>query len=285
VTAPPESAEPDLGARPPPDPLTGPRHRPKGPELVSATQNRLASACLSQTPRFGRISLGVDHPREVCGVFGGWAPEPVANLVCYGLYMLQHRGQESAGMAVADGCGLLVYREMGLVSQIFGEATLAALQGHQAIGHTRDATTGSWENAQPAFTTNAAGGGVVVAHNGNLTSTAALVGAPDSAGITPGLARCAPGRQRQRGDGRAAGLGGRPANGGGGRPHRGPPRGSYRDRRPCPDRSRQGAVHDPVYGGLSDPGPGCGGPGRHPPPTATQPSTLPLLNPEPEVAR
>jgi hypothetical protein len=188
-------------------------------------------------------------------------------------------------MAVAEGCGMLVPWEKGLVSQVFDDAALAALQGHLAIRRTRASTTGGWGNAQPAFTTGAAGRRVVVAHIGNLTSTAALVGAPDSAGIAPGLAICAPGRQRHRGDGRAAGPGGRSFAGEGHRPHRGPPRGSYRDRRPCPDRSRQGAVHDPVYGGLSDPGPGCGGPGRHPPPAVTQPSTLPLLNPELEVAR
>jgi amidophosphoribosyltransferase len=106
-----------------------------------------------------------------------WAPgEQVANLVFYGLYALQHRGQESAGMAVADGHGVLVYKEMGLVSQVFDEPTLATLQGHLAIGHTRYSTTGGsrWENAQPAFKTNAAGGGIALAHNGNLTNTAVL---------------------------------------------------------------------------------------------------------------
>jgi amidophosphoribosyltransferase len=121
--------------------------------------------------------LDADHPREACGVFGVWAPgEPVANLVFYGLYALQHRGQESAGMAVSDGHGVLVYKEMGLVSQVFDEPTLATLQGHLAIGHTRYSTTGGsrWENAQPAFKTNAAGGGIALAHNGNLTNTAAL---------------------------------------------------------------------------------------------------------------
>ena len=121
--------------------------------------------------------LDADHPREACGVFGVWAPgEQVANLVFYGLYALQHRGQESAGMAVADGRGVLVFKEMGLVSQVFDEATLATLQGHLAIGHTRYSTTGGsrWENAQPAFKTNAAGGGIALAHNGNLTNTAAL---------------------------------------------------------------------------------------------------------------
>jgi amidophosphoribosyltransferase len=119
-----------------------------------------------------------DHPREACGLFGVWAPrEQVANLTFYGLYALQHRGQESAGMAVADGHGVLVYKEMGLVSQVFDESTLATLQGHLAIGHVRYSTTGGsrWENAQPVFKTNAAGGGIAVAHNGNLTNTAALV--------------------------------------------------------------------------------------------------------------
>ena len=118
-----------------------------------------------------------DHPREACGVFGVWAPdEAVANLVFYGLYALQHRGQESAGMAVADGRNMLVYKEMGLVSQVFDEPALATLQGHLAIGHTRYSTTGGscWENAQPTFKTNAAGGGIALAHNGNLTNTAEL---------------------------------------------------------------------------------------------------------------
>src|SRR5262245_25103265 len=122
--------------------------------------------------------LDTDQPRESCGVFGVWAPgERVANLVFYGLYALQHRGQESAGMAVADGSSLLVYKDMGLVSQVFDETTLQTLQGHLAIGHTRYSTTGSsrWENAQPAFKTNAAGGGLAVGHNGNLTNTAKLV--------------------------------------------------------------------------------------------------------------
>src|SRR5215204_7739639 len=140
--------------------------------------DRLASPTQPLGPcRAGRDMLDADHPREACGVFGVWAPgEQVANLVFYGLYALQHRGQESAGMAVTDGRGVLVYKEMGLVSQVFDEPTLATLQGHLAIGHTRYSTTGGsrWENAQPAFKTNAAGGGIALAHNGNLTNTAAL---------------------------------------------------------------------------------------------------------------
>ncbi|HEV8651411.1 MAG TPA: amidophosphoribosyltransferase [Actinomycetes bacterium] len=129
--------------------------------------------------------LDADHPREACGVFGVWAPgEPVANLVFYGLYALQHRGQESAGMAVADGRNMLVYKEMGLVSQVFDEPALATLQGHLAIGHTRYSTTGGscWENAQPTFKTNAAGGGIALAHNGNLTNTAELAAELDGQG-------------------------------------------------------------------------------------------------------
>jgi amidophosphoribosyltransferase len=121
--------------------------------------------------------LDADHPREACGVFGIWAPgEQVANLVFYGLYALQHRGQESAGMAVGDGSTLLVYKDMGLVSHVFDERTLATLQGHLAIGHTRYSTTGGsrWENAQPTFKTTASGGALALAHNGNLTNTAEL---------------------------------------------------------------------------------------------------------------
>jgi amidophosphoribosyltransferase len=138
--------------------------------------------------------LDADHPREACGVFGVWAPgEQVANLVFYGLYALQHRGQESAGMAVADGRGVLVYKEMGLVSQVFDEPTLATLQGHLAIGHTRYSTSGGsrWENAQPAFKTNAMGGGIALAHNGNLTNTASLA---------ESLAPAAPSHQGAEGD-------------------------------------------------------------------------------------
>ncbi len=114
-----------------------------------------------------------DHPREACGVFAIWAPgEPVATLTYYGLYALQHRGQESAGMSVSDGRSLLVYKEMGLVSQVFDEATLATLQGHLAIGHTRYSTAGSscWENAQPSFRVRVTGGSVALGHNGNLTN-------------------------------------------------------------------------------------------------------------------
>jgi amidophosphoribosyltransferase len=127
-----------------------------------------------------------DHPKEACGVFGVCAPnEHVAPLVFDGLYALQHRGQESAGMAVSDGETLMVDRGMGLVTNVFNEYNLAALQGDLAIGHTRYSTTGASEsrNAQPVF--RAAGqSGFALAHNGNLTNTSELARA---AGMLPGI--------------------------------------------------------------------------------------------------
>src|SRR6185437_13385224 len=84
-----------------------------------------------------------DSPKEACGVFGVYAPgQSVAQLTYAGLYALQHRGQESAGMAVSDGDALTVVKDMGLVSNVFDERTLAPLTGHLAIGHTRYSTTG-----------------------------------------------------------------------------------------------------------------------------------------------
>ncbi len=114
---------------------------------------------------------------EECGVFGVWAPdEDVAKLTYYGLYALQHRGQEAAGMAVSDGSAVLVYKELGLVAQVFDEAILSSLRGHLAIGHTRYSTTGSssWENAQPSFRQLSTGGSLALGHNGNLTNTSEL---------------------------------------------------------------------------------------------------------------
>ncbi|MGQ0668997.1 MAG: amidophosphoribosyltransferase [Actinomycetota bacterium] len=120
--------------------------------------------------------MGAESPREECGLFGVWAPgEEVARLTYFGLFALQHRGQESAGIAVSDGRNVLVYKELGLVSQVFNEATLATLQGDLGIGHTRYSTTGSttWENAQPAFKTDGTHS-LALAHNGNLVNTAEL---------------------------------------------------------------------------------------------------------------
>jgi amidophosphoribosyltransferase len=126
------------------------------------------------------------RPRDACGVFGVWAPgEQVAKLTYYGLYALQHRGQEAAGIAVSDGSSLVVYKDLGLVSQVFDEATLNTLQGHIAVGHTRYSTTGSttWENAQPSFRTTPTGTGIALGHNGNLVNTAELADEARGAGI------------------------------------------------------------------------------------------------------
>src|SRR3954447_1060247 len=132
-------------------------------------------------------SKGADHPvgdgsaadpgpRDACGVFGEFARgEEVAKLAYYGLYALQHRGQEAAGIAAADGRSIVVYKELGLVAQVFDETTLGSLRGHLAVGHTRYSTTGSrtWENAQPTYRARGTGG-VALGHNGNLTNTAEL---------------------------------------------------------------------------------------------------------------
>jgi len=115
-------------------------------------------------------------PQDACGVFGVWAPgEEVAKLSFYGLYALQHRGTESAGIATSDGERILIFKDMGLVSQVFTEGDLATLKGNLAIGHCRYSTTGSstWVNAQPTLRpTNY--GTLALAHNGNLTNTGEL---------------------------------------------------------------------------------------------------------------
>jgi len=124
--------------------------------------------------------------KEACGVFGVYAPgRPVAHLVFDGLYALQHRGQESAGMAVSDGDAITVMKDMGLVTTVFDERKLSILRGHLAIGHTRYSTAGSsdWLNAQPVFR-ESGWAGFALAHNGNLTNTAGL---GDEAGMLPGL--------------------------------------------------------------------------------------------------
>ena len=119
----------------------------------------------------------VDHgPKDACGVFGVWAPgEDVAKLTYSGLYAIQHRGQESAGIATSNGKRISVYKDMGLVSQVFDEATLSSMPGDHAIGHARYSTTGAshWANAQPTLGTTPHGT-LCLAHNGNLTNSADL---------------------------------------------------------------------------------------------------------------
>ncbi len=117
-----------------------------------------------------------DKPEEACGVFGIYAPgQDVARLTYFGLYALQHRGQESAGIATFDGNTLHEHRDMGLVSHVFSPEVLQQLPGQAAIGHTRYSTTGSSRrcNAQPAIVETRLGK-LALAHNGNLVNTPEL---------------------------------------------------------------------------------------------------------------
>jgi amidophosphoribosyltransferase len=119
----------------------------------------------------------LDSPREECGVVGIYAPgEDVARLTFFALYALQHRGQESAGIAASSGRRIVVHKDMGLVNQVFTDTGLAALEGHLSVGHCRYSTTGasSWVNAQPQYRETPTGGGLALGHNGNLVNTAEL---------------------------------------------------------------------------------------------------------------
>jgi amidophosphoribosyltransferase len=140
----------------------------------------------------GRLTHDLDPsdrpPRDACGVFGVWSPgEDVAKLAYYGLHALQHRGQESAGIAVSDGRRIVVHKEMGLVAQVFDEPSLTALRGDIAVAHCRYSTTGSsvWANAQPTFRSTPHVS-LALGHNGNLTNTRELTAmlAADAAGGT-----------------------------------------------------------------------------------------------------
>ena len=128
----------------------------------------------------GRLTHDLDPadrpPRDACGVFGVWAPgEDVAKLAYYGLHALQHRGQESAGIACSDGRRIVVHKEMGLVAQVFDEPSLTALRGDIAVAHCRYSTTGApvWANAQPTFRSTPSRS-IALGHNGNLTNTREL---------------------------------------------------------------------------------------------------------------
>ncbi|MGA8116554.1 MAG: amidophosphoribosyltransferase [Actinocatenispora sp.] len=128
-------------------------------------------------------------PQDACGVFGVWAPgEEVAKLTFFGLYALQHRGQEAAGIAVSDGSRVVVYKDLGLVSQVFDEASLASLRGHIAVGHCRYSTTGgsNWTNAQPTLRSTSSGTTIALAHNGNLVNTVDLARQVDELGLDAG---------------------------------------------------------------------------------------------------
>jgi amidophosphoribosyltransferase len=121
-------------------------------------------------------AIAIERPGEACGVFGMYGPgQDPARLTYFGLFALQHRGQESAGIAVAHDESITVVKDLGLVAQVFDEQTLASLEGDIAVGHTRYSTTGSsvWENAQPIYR-QVGENGIALAHNGNLTNTRLL---------------------------------------------------------------------------------------------------------------
>ncbi len=152
---------------------------PSGPV---AAQDPTAAASPSDP---AALDLVDDSPKEACGVFGVYAPgKAVAHVTYLGLYALQHRGQESAGMAVSDGHLVTVVKDMGLVSTVFDERVLAALPGGHAIGHVRYSTTGTsvWNNSQPVYR-GAAAAEFALGHNGNLVNTAELA---EEAGMLPG---------------------------------------------------------------------------------------------------
>ncbi len=152
------------------------------------------------------MSDELDRPREACGVFGIYAPGvDVARISFFALYALQHRGQESAGIATSDGTSAAVHKDMGLVAQVFNEDNLSQLEGHLAVGQTRYSTTGSshLRNAQP-YLIETMHGPLGVGHNGNLTNApqlrqrllergVGLTSSTDSEVITQMLAAPAPG--------------------------------------------------------------------------------------------
>jgi len=117
------------------------------------------------------IILDNQRPKESCGVFGVYGHSEAAKLTYFGLYALQHRGQESAGIVSSNGKCVYEHKAMGLVSEVFDENILTKLKGHMAIGHVRYSTTGSSviQNAQPFCVTHA-GSTLAVAHNGNLVN-------------------------------------------------------------------------------------------------------------------
>ncbi|MGH2960136.1 MAG: amidophosphoribosyltransferase [Solirubrobacterales bacterium] len=126
-----------------------------------------------------------DGPRDECGVFGIYAPElDVARLTYFALYALQHRGQESAGIASSDGSHIITLRDTGLVSQVFDEEKLRGLTGNMSVGHVRYSTTGSsgWENTQPIY--RADNHMIALAHNGNLINAVELHSELREQGVT-----------------------------------------------------------------------------------------------------
>ena len=143
----------------------------RAPPIIHASCLELAARLLY----IGLLNSQSGHPKHYCGVFGIYGHPNAADLTYYGLYALQHRGQESAGIVSCDNGQFHEHKRMGLVSQIFSAEVLPGLAGSMAIGHTRYSTTGSshLRNAQP-LTGDSKRGQIAIAHNGNLTNAAQL---------------------------------------------------------------------------------------------------------------
>src|SRR6201992_1616335 len=151
--------------------MRAPPRRNRSPVRGAASVNRAMPIGWAGRP----CPADCDGTRDECGVFGLYAPgHEVSRLSYFALFALQHRGQESAGIAAADRNGhIITRRELGLVNQVFTESDLRTLAGELAIGHVRYSTTGSnaWENSQPVQRSEGTGGSrreLALAHNGNL---------------------------------------------------------------------------------------------------------------------
>src|SRR3954452_14493675 len=160
--------------------------RSRSRSATSATHGSTVSAALSAGTAREQVSadaLRADHGavRLMCGVFGvvlpGGEPTEAASIAALGLFALQHRGQESAGLAVSDGEQLMLYKDLGMISTVLDERRLPSLRGQLAIAHCRYSTTGStiWENAQPTYRLGPRRA-LAIGHNGNLINTRDLLG-------------------------------------------------------------------------------------------------------------
>ncbi len=189
----------------------------------------------------------------MCGIFGAVTPGmDAAAMAALGVFSLQHRGQESAGIAVSDGEQLMLYKDLGLIAQVLDERRLPSLRGSLAISHCRYSTTGStiWENAQPTFRMGR-GGSIAIGHNGNLVNTRELAGQAGGRQVAParnhrhGAPHCSAGGRSVGGHGRGAetrpaGRPGRLLTGNSGREagHRGARSARLPAARPRSDRAR-----------------------------------------------
>ncbi len=149
---------------------------PEVQAAVNKSQKQAAEKIIQDDQALPMNFLSDDHPQEECGLIGIFAPnEDVARMAYFGLFALQHRGQEAAGIAVSDGVTMSMHKDIGLIAQIFNPNSLEKLQGKYAIGHTRYSTTGSSSirNAQP-FMIETMHGPLAVGHNGNLVNSPEL---------------------------------------------------------------------------------------------------------------